>query len=279
VFDNLGNTAQGWPQEVVGSTYSPITGDIDSDKEYEVLLLKDNGTHTTIVPYDFNGNPASVKPFLIPRSLTNLLLLDVDNDNKVELLATSPDGNRNDQFPFQPTLYSWDTEGTQRSEYTSIWPMYLKSPTRNSLDPLSYGSTIETVSCKSAVGKIQVSMPEGWKCTVVDAENDLSFSINITHQDLPREITLSNFGRGPFCEENCDRTLFFDTARTSSYITKDGQRGEVSFGFKDITLFGENGVVWAAITFENMAELDSITSHKADLMQLFDSVENIVYSH
>ena len=130
VFDYQGNIKNGWPAESYADYRSPVIGDINSDNSLEIVEKKMYDA-ATVSAWDINGIGISngfPKYFVSIDSFiecgSNPTISDIDNDGKLELIASSNEDSYDPNTPkMRSSIYVWNLNSTY-SAATLHWPMF-----------------------------------------------------------------------------------------------------------------------------------------------------------
>jgi subtilisin family serine protease len=269
-----------------GSFYfSPILSNVDSDSDLEVIygadysMMYNEYEVSGIFAYNFDGTLVPNFPLYTERSILSTPYVgDLDNDNLVEIVATSP------AAPDESgKLIIWNIDDASASSDANSWNMYLKDGTRNQVIPVKSVTPVSqefhlSQECSSNVINLKVSFTNDWECQQSEDIENLKATFTLSRSAVqidpsnPRPIiaiTISNLARGPYCEvEGCTSESFADTAKLKGTLIKDGDKGEIFFDLKD-ELIGQD--VYAAVSFNSAEELNEIMNRKDEIIAILSS--------
>ncbi|MBU0617675.1 MAG: VCBS repeat-containing protein [Planctomycetes bacterium] len=123
---NDGSVVDGWPQQMCWTDwYSPVIGDITGDGLPDVIT---NNNHLdgqcAVYAWDFQGDLIDGFPKITGASLGGpVAIADIDNDDRVELIATSNVRVSGDVWLDQGCLYVWDLDA-RYAPSTMHWPTF-----------------------------------------------------------------------------------------------------------------------------------------------------------
>jgi|GEM_PF-2787512 C1A family cysteine protease len=124
IFDNNGNVLDGWPQQMCyADWYSPIVSDITGDGILDVITNNNFDSDCSIYAWNYDGSLINNFPKITQSSVYSpVVISDIDNNNFLELIATSNSFNYEDGI-VERVIYVWDLDASSNSNELS-WSQF-----------------------------------------------------------------------------------------------------------------------------------------------------------
>jgi peptidoglycan hydrolase-like protein with peptidoglycan-binding domain len=159
ILHHDGTIASGWPQSTCWNDYySTIIGDVNSDGSLDILTTAGNGVGGScygkggVYAWNFDGTSISGFPKLTEvDAQAPATIADIDNDGKVELIASSNDDYDyiTKAYKHRGTIYVWELNQDYNRDKMK-WPMFHHDPQHTGL----YNATALTTKVVSVGGDL-----------------------------------------------------------------------------------------------------------------------------